>query len=234
MRNFYFITLFIFMGTALIGSPAAASSCSFTIATEGNELYVNNVPVTGSFIFPIKLVLQNLGIGDAEIRRWNDRTVVSLGEGYGNLVKFLIRKNIRGYAFDLWYGQKNLPTNGAGSRMQNFLEKRRPPLIRGDAFRLPFADKSIDVFLAHNFLNNLSPNQGLVVFREIIRALKPGGEIRLLGLPAGPDVAILENFLKSLDKTWDIKFGPVKYQLQFAGSEIISMNEQRLFMYRFL
>ncbi len=70
---------------------------------------------------------------------------------------------------------------------------------------LPFRDGSVDVFYSHHVIEHLADRLIVAHFCEMLRALKPGGLIRIGG-PNG-DMAI-DRFLAN-DKSWFIDFPDV-------------------------
>ncbi len=67
---------------------------------------------------------------------------------------------------------------------------------------LPFRDGTVDIFYSHHVVEHLEDRLIVGHFKEMFRALKPGGAIRVCG-PNG-DIAI-QKFLEN-DKAWFVDF----------------------------
>ena len=66
---------------------------------------------------------------------------------------------------------------------------------------LPFADNSVDAFYASSFVEHISADCGLKLFREMRRCLKPGGCCRIIT----PDLELLIEQYLANDWAWFLK-----------------------------
>jgi 2-polyprenyl-3-methyl-5-hydroxy-6-metoxy-1,4-benzoquinol methylase len=51
------------------------------------------------------------------------------------------------------------------------------PVVRGDATKLPYADRSFDVVLMNDIVEHLAEEMGAQMMRETFRVLRPGGRL---------------------------------------------------------
>jgi len=96
--------------------------------------------------------------------------ILDLGCGWGRVLKPVMDRGGRAVGLDI-----------SGSMLKSAREHlakhgHRPPLLRGDATRLPFRDGSFDQLYSLLVLQHLSKENGLEVFREVRRILADGGE----------------------------------------------------------
>jgi SAM-dependent methyltransferase len=90
-----------------------------------------------------------------------------------------LRKNVREY-----YGDnvtvRNLVEHSDTATLQPEPPKRdREKMVAGSVYQLPFADQSVDLILAHRLFEHIVFPEALP---ELLRVIKPGGEIRLSGI----------------------------------------------------
>ncbi|MBP7585509.1 MAG: class I SAM-dependent methyltransferase [Spirochaetes bacterium] len=96
--------------------------------------------------------------------------VLDLGCGWGRVLKPVMDRGARATGLDISHSMLR------ATRAHLKKHGHRPPLLRGDATRLPFADESFDMVYSLLVLQHLSKENGREVFREVRRVLKPGGE----------------------------------------------------------
>lgn len=164
----------------------------------GLGVYINDVLVTGEgYLYSQEEVFNVLGLDEAKLRklRAEGAKVLSLGEGFGSLLDRFLRSRVEAKAMDLWYHLDGYPMdNFAGKKMFNFNQKYHEHLIRGSFDAIPYSDRSLDLIVASMLFNNIADKDLFVKgVEEIIRVLKVGGEVRLLGLRPY-QVELLEGF----------------------------------------
>lgn len=98
-------------------------------------------------------------------------TVLDLGCGSGNLVKYLSSR-----ALEIQYDGIDLSERAIEAAKADF-ERPEYSFVRGDLQSLPFPDKTFEMAFSHMVLA-LIPSPGLAV-REVERVLKPGGTFRI-------------------------------------------------------
>lgn len=89
-------------------------------------------------------------------------TVLDVGAGGGDVLKSLARRHpgLRPFALDL------------SAMMLSFAEG--VPRVRGDALRLPFADRSVDYVISSHFFHHLPDEAIVAVLREFDRVARRG------------------------------------------------------------
>ncbi|MBC7465745.1 MAG: methyltransferase domain-containing protein [Bdellovibrio sp.] len=148
---------------------------------DGMNITVDGVKVSGS---QIKEIRADLDLTDALLvhLKENQQSVLSLGEGYSELLPFLVEKGIRVKGLDLWYHTPDLKAekSTAARHMEVFQNLYASHLIRGTALNIPLKAESVDFVLSHHLLNSLHIAQQLRIITETIRILKVSGEAHLL------------------------------------------------------
>lgn len=97
--------------------------------------------------------------------------VLDVGAGSGHVVRRLAWRlsaaglAVRAIASDLQW--RHL---AAGRRMM----RQAPPALCADAFRLPFGDRSVDWVISTLLLHHFSPEENLVLLRELARVARTG------------------------------------------------------------
>jgi SAM-dependent methyltransferase len=95
------------------------------------------------------------------------RSILEIGCGFGRNLRFLkdhFGEHIQCVGLDF--------SPSMLSHAQRFLGEDSPPLVNGDATRLPFADASFDVVLVHGVFMHIPPQQIAMAFSEIHRVTK--------------------------------------------------------------
>lgn len=145
-------------------------------------VYANGVMITGSDLYPVPVVLKNLGLDEAAVAGLKGKKVLSVGEGYSGLLPYLRSKGVEAKGLDLWYGEKEFPQHATGRAMEKYRGENSGHLIPGSALHMPVANGSYDEVVSHMLVNNLPEEQNLGYFREALRAVKLNGKVVTGGL----------------------------------------------------
>jgi SAM-dependent methyltransferase len=139
-----------------------------------------------------------------------DETVLDVGCGHGLLLIGAAKQLPRGRAvgIDLW-SPKDQSNNSREATLRNAeLEgvAERVEVRDGDMRKMPFADGSFDAAVAHFAIHNISGHDGRrEAIREIVRTLKPGGQVALSDLKS---VGLYANELKKTGMNEVKIYGP--------------------------
>lgn len=159
-------------------------------------VFANKVLVTGEgYYHNLPGIKEALQITQQDLMGWQDKKVLSLGEGYSDLVPFLVSRGIDAKALDIWYGVESFPDNLMGQKMQSYVQKYGDYLIPADARSIPLPDHSVDVILEHQLISHASIQSLFMIMSEIKRVLRPGGQARLFEI-RDHQVIPLEAYLK--------------------------------------
>lgn len=142
-------------------------------------MLMNGVPTR---VYPLRLALEHFHIVEADLEQIRGKSVLVLGEGFGELLPALLNVGAHAVAVDLLYGVKTeaLPESWMNERILGFREQYGSHLVAGSALNLPFASGRFDFVLSHmllnNFVNDQNAESALRISEEALRVLKPGGE----------------------------------------------------------
>ena len=157
--------------------------------------------------------LSSLALDAKTIQSYKGKTVLSLGEGYGELLPNLKKQGVNIYGVDTWYNarlfDKDLVEQSKSyDDFTSYITKNKGSLIAGNAKDLPIANNTVDIILSNKLLNNVYRSEGAII-DEALRVLKPGGEARFSGVLPKTDRDSYKLFEK-LDKLQTE--GKIKYE----------------------
>jgi len=116
-----------------------------------------------------------------------DEALLDVGCGHGLLLVAAARLLPRGRAvgIDLW-SQWQQADNSREATLRNAALEGVAPRVTvedGDMRKMPFADGSFDATVAHFAIHNITAGEGRrEAIREIVRTLKPGGQVAISDL----------------------------------------------------
>jgi arsenite methyltransferase len=155
---------------------------SYSMISTGVVLFVESLLLMGSSYFgkfrARDLLLDGLGLR-------GDENVLDVGCGHGLLLVGAAKRLPTGRAFgiDLW-SQVDQGDNSRAATLRNMEIEGvagRAELHDGDMRKLPFADGSMDAVVANLAIHNISSREGRrEAVAEIVRVLKPGGQVALM------------------------------------------------------
>lgn len=93
------------------------------------------------------------------------------------------------------------------------------PWVQGLADRLPYAEATFDRVLICLVLHHLAPEDRLRSLREVLRVLRPDGEVHIadFGPPRTPAMRLLAPVIRRLEQTADLIDGRLPVMLGAAG-----------------
>lgn len=164
------------------GRPQPWSSLGMTMFVTGaiclvEVLLMFSSSLVGKFLARDKLL--------DELRLRGDETVLDAGCGHGLLLIGAARRLPRGRAvgLDLW-SQKDQARNSREAALRNARIEGvadRVDVQDGDMRRMPFPDAAFDAVVASLSIHNIPSREGRgKAIQEIVRVLKPGGQVALL------------------------------------------------------
>jgi len=143
----------------------------------------SQIHVTGQSQFPLALVAESLSL-DLE-KRFDGQSILSVGEGFSELVPHLNARGARAIGIDLWYHADRIPESSVGTAMRQYVANNRRTLVSADARGLPFRAGQFDVLVSSFLLHHLheqdhpyevrDDNASVRFFREVGRVLRAGG-----------------------------------------------------------
>jgi arsenite methyltransferase len=174
----------LFNFAAKLGLPAGLANLSATLFSMGiTFLLTACLMIWGSRVGKLRL-------RDKALRQINwrgDEQVLDVGCGHGLMLIGAAKRLSKGSAtgIDIWQ-EKDQANNSAAATMVNAQAEgvaNRVELLDADARNLPFAANTFDVILSSWALHNIETKSGREqAIKEIVRVLKPKGEVRILDI----------------------------------------------------
>jgi arsenite methyltransferase len=172
---------FFFVRWALARDSNAMLGLAFSVQNTGIGCLIGAALMFSSSRYG-KMRARDRLLAGLELR--GDETVLDVGCGHGLLLIGAAKLLARGRAvgIDLW-SQVDQGNNSRQATMKNAALESvadRVALHDGDMRKLPFADESFDVAVAHFAIHNIPSREGRrEAIREIVRVLKPEGRVAL-------------------------------------------------------
>lgn len=165
-------------------------------------------------------LIQNLNLADGT-------RVLDIGCGTGTLTLWIKRRQPGAAAFGLDGDRQALSIAIAKARAQS-LDVR---FTTGLSFSLPYSDGSFDCVVSSLFFHHLASNDKLRTAREILRVLKPGGELHVAdwGRPSNAVLRAAFWLVQVLDgfaNTQDNVEGKLPRLFADAGFDVISITRE--------
>jgi len=186
-----FIAAAVLMLSGWIASRPAASLRSDWLKVLGNIAFNTGFGCFCGGVFMLySSYLGKFRQRDRILRRLSlrgDETVLDVGCGHGLLLIAAAKRVPRGRAvgIDLW-SQKDQSNNSREATLRNAMLEgvaHRVDVRDGDMQNMPFADATFDAVIAHFAIHNIPDREGRrLAIREIVRTLKPGGQVVLSDL----------------------------------------------------
>lgn len=170
--------------------------------------------ITGSDFHPRESLLESLGLPEIQVEALAGRSVLSLGEGYSDLVPYLIWIGVKAQGLDLWYHKKSYPKTNLGRLMEGYNKRFGQYLIQGDARDTGLPPNSYDFVISANLVDNLKKFEDKVsVLDEAIRLAKVGGQVRILGFKSThiPNLLLLQS--AGYENQIELQIFPVKQRV---------------------
>lgn len=165
----------------------------------GGAVIVNGVPAR---VYPLKYVLNNLGLSGTKLTGMFGKKVLLQGEGFGELLPALVELGADVKAIDLWYDRKDFPDSWMGQKMSSYVQTNRTYLVSGSAQEMPFEDESFDIVISHQLINNFDKLKPMArIIAESFRVLKFGGVAYHAGFIRGQDLGKLEELSQKIGPT---------------------------------
>ncbi len=229
MQRFGYILILSFL---LSSGPAEAWTVKECVAKvsrlfgfEESKATEDEIAITGGDLHPYTNLLESLKLSEEKLETMVGKKLLSLGEGYSDLVPYLEWYGVDAAGLDIWYHSSNYPENHLGRLMSGYNEKFGKILIRGDARDTHLPSDSYDYVVSTNLIDNLKDfDDKLKVLDEVIRLLKVGGEGRILGFEQRQEENLLR--LQSLGYGNQIltEFVPVIQKVTSFGQKIHQLN----------
>jgi len=203
--------------------PASSTDCAGILTKVkfkefwNDFVMANGVAVTGDFLFPVEVVIKNLGLDPFTMRRFQSGRVLSIAEGVSGLLPYLLTQGMNVTGLDLWYGKTDYPNNFTGRLMREYVRDYGPHLMPGDAQKIPLENEVVDLVVSHMLVNNVSQTKQRKILKEALRVTAKGGQVRLFGF-GSVDAAAHQTFLnRSWRKKISYCFVKKKYSINFRG-----------------
>ncbi|NQZ00772.1 MAG: methyltransferase domain-containing protein [Bdellovibrionales bacterium] len=178
--------------------------------------------VTDQLSMPVSQILGNLGTHEGLLY---GKTVISAGEGIGNLLPHLLARDISALGVDLFYFSNLQSNHPIADAVREYESLYGQHLKRGDATKLPFPDNSTDVYVSHALVNNLKIKDRKKVLREALRVTDVYGEVYIFGFDAS-DISWIANVMTDHQYAW-YRFERVE-GVQQIGSQEFTYTKYRL------
>lgn len=155
---------------------------SYSMISTGVVLFVESLLLMSSSYYG-KFRARDLLLDRLALR--GDESVLDVGCGHGLLLIGAAKRLPRGRAFgiDLW-SQVDQGDNSRAATLRNAEIEGVEAWVElhdGDMRKLPFADASMDAVVANSAIHNISSREGRrEAVAEIVRVLKPGGQVALM------------------------------------------------------
>lgn len=163
------------------GNSGAMLGLAFTVENSGVGCLIGAALMFASSRFG-KLHLRDRLLDGLNLR--GDEALLDVGCGHGLLLIGAAKKLPRGRAVgvDLWsqvdQGNNSRMATLRNAELENVSD--RVEVHDGDMRKLPFADASFDVVIAHFAIHNIPSHEGRrEAICEAVRVLKPGGQVAL-------------------------------------------------------
>ncbi len=168
------------------------------LRSSGEKVYASEtdarILVTGGTAYPLDVIYKNMGLDSESVLQLKGKRVVSVGEGYSDLLPDLLSKDVAAFGMDLWYDQKEFPNNETGKRMKTYVEKYSAQLITASCANVPTKlYGTMDLVLMHQLLNNLSEDDRQRCAQESVAMVRPGGRAVFACLASSTAERISEN-----------------------------------------
>jgi len=210
-----------------------AASKTLFATHEGMAVTVNEVLVTGEYIYPLKVVLKNLKITNESLLTLKSKKIVSVAEGVSGLLPYLLSQGLDAKGLDIWYHTEGIPHNEVGQLMSDYVSQYGAHLIKGDATEMPLSSNSHDLVLSHQFVNNVESNVVNKFLGECVRVLKVGGEARVYGFTKDDEVDRVKEATDFLNAKYKgkVSFSFVQTPIAWKiGNHVFEMDEYLLQM----
>ncbi len=161
--------------------------------TKEKAVRVNGIAVTfAGEADPFMVSSQRLGLGldsEKELAALSGKNILSIGEGVGPHVASMLDHGLKIKGLDIWYSQLDKLRGAIDPDtfkvFKQFVDKYEDYLVTGSVFNIPYDDNTFDLLIASRLLNNLNKEDVIRALKEMVRVLKPGGEIRIKGIQRG-------------------------------------------------
>ena len=155
----------------------------FQGAPKFGSTHVNGILVTGGRS-PTEVILGEAPDEYVMTGSFGNRLILSIGEGLDRMVPALAKTGHLVRALDPLYAlgasgiEKDLNQSSYQEAVE-YIRANRDWLVAGSVLHIPYANNSIDLIFCSRLFNNLDDASVKPALMEILRVLKPGGEVRI-------------------------------------------------------